>query len=327
MTPRHTTPAPVAHGGGGGRLPGAGTHTPSRRERVVDMIRNISVDGEEALAVDTAEELGRALLTGRYVVASDTGSRTLKTPTHKTSWTGRTGAMTRGALRGVADGVGPKDHRGAETRVESRRRPRSVCRQAQRTDRAGRGAVAEAVEARRAPTPRKRRQQEPAQVVKTGRVSGITRRASIGSTPVATCLRPCSAWARASANPTSGYRPSPISRRLPCEAYRKENGRDRRPSHCELIRFRTSMSLAPIRENGDQRVSSSRPILEDLIDATGTDVSAPPIRYRGEWPRCPPPSALLHVARPSCVRMVEERTRAFPTGSPRALPDNSGPDS
>ena len=28
------------------------------------MIRNITVDGEEALAVDTAEELGRALLTG-----------------------------------------------------------------------------------------------------------------------------------------------------------------------------------------------------------------------------------------------------------------------
>ena len=55
----------------GGRVPGAGTHTPSRRERVVDMIRNITVDGEEALAVDTAEELGRALLTGRYVVASD----------------------------------------------------------------------------------------------------------------------------------------------------------------------------------------------------------------------------------------------------------------
>ena len=53
------------------RVPGAGTHTPSRRERVVDMIRNITVDGEEALAVDTAEELGRALLTGRYVVASD----------------------------------------------------------------------------------------------------------------------------------------------------------------------------------------------------------------------------------------------------------------
>ena len=101
MTPRHTTPAPVAHGGvralaprsgaqadscradgrraaagaedggGGGRGLGAGTHTPSRRERVVDMIRNITVDGKEALAVDTAEELGRALLTGRYVVASD----------------------------------------------------------------------------------------------------------------------------------------------------------------------------------------------------------------------------------------------------------------
>ena len=35
------------------------------------MIRNITVDGEEALAVDTAEELGRALLTGRYVLASD----------------------------------------------------------------------------------------------------------------------------------------------------------------------------------------------------------------------------------------------------------------
>ena len=101
MTPRHTAPAPVAQGGvralahgrgarvdryrangrsaaagaeddgGGGRVPGAGTHPPSRRERVVDMIRNITVDGEAALAVDTAEELGRALLTGRYVVASD----------------------------------------------------------------------------------------------------------------------------------------------------------------------------------------------------------------------------------------------------------------
>ena len=35
------------------------------------MIRNITVDGEKALAVDTAEELGRALVTGRYVVASD----------------------------------------------------------------------------------------------------------------------------------------------------------------------------------------------------------------------------------------------------------------
>ena len=35
------------------------------------MIRNITVDGEAALAVDTAEELGQALLTGRYVVASD----------------------------------------------------------------------------------------------------------------------------------------------------------------------------------------------------------------------------------------------------------------
>ena len=35
------------------------------------MIRNITVDGEDALAVDTAEELGRALLTGLYVLASD----------------------------------------------------------------------------------------------------------------------------------------------------------------------------------------------------------------------------------------------------------------
>ena len=48
-----------------------GRTPPSRRERVVDIIRNITVDGEAALAVDTAEELGRALLTGRYVVASD----------------------------------------------------------------------------------------------------------------------------------------------------------------------------------------------------------------------------------------------------------------
>ena len=35
------------------------------------MVRKITVDGEAALAVDTAAELGRALLTGRYVVASD----------------------------------------------------------------------------------------------------------------------------------------------------------------------------------------------------------------------------------------------------------------
>ena len=63
--------AEAAHDGCGGRSLGAGTYTPSRREREVSMIRNITVDGEEALAVDTAEELGRALLTGRYVVASD----------------------------------------------------------------------------------------------------------------------------------------------------------------------------------------------------------------------------------------------------------------
>ena len=35
------------------------------------MIRHITVDGENALEVDTAEELGRALLTGLYVLASD----------------------------------------------------------------------------------------------------------------------------------------------------------------------------------------------------------------------------------------------------------------
>ena len=46
-------------------------HIPSHRERVVDMIRHITVDGEDALAVDTPEELGRALLTGLYVLASD----------------------------------------------------------------------------------------------------------------------------------------------------------------------------------------------------------------------------------------------------------------
>ena len=33
------------------------------------MIRDITVDGEDALAVDTAEELGRALRSGRWVVA------------------------------------------------------------------------------------------------------------------------------------------------------------------------------------------------------------------------------------------------------------------
>ena len=38
--------------------------------------------------------------------ARRTGSRTPTTPTRRTSWTSRTGAMTRGARRGVADGVG-----------------------------------------------------------------------------------------------------------------------------------------------------------------------------------------------------------------------------
>ena len=33
------------------------------------MIRDITVDGEDTLAVDTAEELGRALRSGRWVVA------------------------------------------------------------------------------------------------------------------------------------------------------------------------------------------------------------------------------------------------------------------
>ena len=33
------------------------------------MIRNITVDGEDALAVDTAEEFGRALRSGRWVIA------------------------------------------------------------------------------------------------------------------------------------------------------------------------------------------------------------------------------------------------------------------
>ena len=34
------------------------------------MIRNITVDGEDALAVDTAEDFGRALMSGLPVVAS-----------------------------------------------------------------------------------------------------------------------------------------------------------------------------------------------------------------------------------------------------------------
>ena len=76
MTPRHTTPAGAPRperrtAAAADGYPGTGTHTPSHRERVVDMIRNITVDGEEALAVDTAEELGQALLTGLYVLASD----------------------------------------------------------------------------------------------------------------------------------------------------------------------------------------------------------------------------------------------------------------
>ena len=52
----------------------AGRHTarrtPRPRRKGVGMIRTITVDGEDALHVDTAEELGRALLSGRYIVAS-----------------------------------------------------------------------------------------------------------------------------------------------------------------------------------------------------------------------------------------------------------------
>ena len=70
------------------------------------MIRNITVDGEEALAVDTAEELGRALLTGRYVVASDAVRAEYGlTDTDNSDIAGHRGrvglgATTRGARRG-----------------------------------------------------------------------------------------------------------------------------------------------------------------------------------------------------------------------------------
>ena len=119
------------------------------------MIRNITVDGEEALAVDTAEELGRALVTGRYVVASDavraaygltdTDNSDTQDIVDESDW--RDDAWR---AEGGTDGVGPKAHRGADTRVESRRLPHRLCRENQRPDRAGRGAVAKALEARRA---------------------------------------------------------------------------------------------------------------------------------------------------------------------------------
>ena len=51
--------------------------------------------------------------------------------------------------------VGPKAHRGADTRVEPGRLPHSVCLENQRADRAGCRAVAETVEARRGTTPEK----------------------------------------------------------------------------------------------------------------------------------------------------------------------------
>ncbi len=116
------------------------------------MIRNITVDGEEALAVDTAEELGRALLTGRYVVASDavhaeygltdTDNSDTADIVDESDW--RDDAWR---AEGGTDGVGPKDHRGAETRVEPGRVPHGVCLENQRADRAGRRAVAETMEA------------------------------------------------------------------------------------------------------------------------------------------------------------------------------------
>ena len=114
------------------------------------MIRNITVDGEEALAVDTAEELGQALVTGRYVLASDavraaygltdTDNSDTQDIVDGSDW--RDDAWR---AEGGTDGVGPNAHRGAETRVESRRLPRRVRHENQGPDRAGRGAVAEAV--------------------------------------------------------------------------------------------------------------------------------------------------------------------------------------
>ena len=116
------------------------------------MIRNITVDGEAALGVDTAEELGRALLTGRYVVASDavraeygltdTDNSDTQDIVDESDW--RDDAWR---AEGGTDGVGPKAHRGAETRVEPGRLPHSVCLENQRADRAGRRAVAETVSA------------------------------------------------------------------------------------------------------------------------------------------------------------------------------------
>ena len=117
------------------------------------MIRNITVDGEEGLAVDTAEELGRALLTGRYVVASDavraeygltdTANSDTQDIVDESDW--RDDAWR---AEGGTDGVGPNAHHGAETRVEPGRLPHRVCLENQRADRAGRRAVAETVSTR-----------------------------------------------------------------------------------------------------------------------------------------------------------------------------------
>ena len=103
------------------------------------MIRNITVDGEDVLAVDTAEELGRALLTGRYVVASDavraaygltdTDNSDTQDIVDESDW--RDDAWR---AEGGTDGLGASDAIGADTRVESRRLSQRVCRQAQRTD-------------------------------------------------------------------------------------------------------------------------------------------------------------------------------------------------
>ena len=159
-TPADRAAAGAADGGGGGRVPGAGTHTPPRRERVVDMIRNITVDGEEALAVDTAEELGRALdrpvrrrvRRGARGVRAH-GHRQLRHAGHR----GRVGLARRRVARGrgALMAWGRKHPAAQKPRVESRRLSQSVCRQAQRADRAGCRAVAETVEARRGTTPEK----------------------------------------------------------------------------------------------------------------------------------------------------------------------------
>ena len=154
---RWSTPArtrPVAH--------------PAVRRKVVSMIREINVDGEDALEVDTAEELGSALMSGLWVRAPQKAHEEHGLPTGEENTDAPQDVRRRvrlGRIRGRAalgrllNGLGRQQEvRRAE--VEPGRVSQGVCQPDPRADQGGGCAVAETVEAGRDATPDERRQRE-----------------------------------------------------------------------------------------------------------------------------------------------------------------------